>query len=138
SFWTNRGDRNSFQTVNEKLDNSELTDLFTGPNAPELGGANISFALTNLDPAPAVAALVDATHHARLGEIGDAARRIRPLMQRARFAGSDDSRSAIAQQADQHPTARSVRILDHSPIGIGLDHPDRQVAPLVQPYAGII
>src|SRR5207342_2886301 len=56
----------------------------------------------------------------------------------ARIARFDDCGAAIAEQRHQHPALLAVWILDLAPVGIDLDDPDRQVAALVEPGAGIV
>src|SRR5579884_4078698 len=107
-------------------------------DAPDVGRADVAAAIAGLDPAPAVAALADASDDARLRQRADPCAIVWADADRPRVAGLHDRRPAVAEEGHQHPALRSVGVLDHPPVLIFLDHAHRQVAALVQPDVRII
>src|SRR5688572_6091693 len=68
----------------------KLVDGFAFTDAPDVGDADIAFALADADVAPAFAALLDAADNARLGVIANAALAFGLRLDRARLALLDD------------------------------------------------
>src|SRR6185295_15356659 len=99
---------------------------------------DIAVALADREAAPAARTFVDPADDAMLDRVTDPGAVIGVGAERARVARPDDRGAAVAKQRDQHPALRSVGVLDQPPMLIFFDHPDRQVAALVEPHARII
>src|SRR6185369_3238129 len=100
---------------------------------------DIAVALADLDAAPAVAlAPVDAANDAGLCIVADLRAVVRRGADGSFIAGLHDRCPTIAEKRHEHPPLRSVRVLDQPPRIVFLEHANRQVAALVEPYAGII
>src|SRR5437588_9005612 len=105
--------------------------IFT--RAADVGRADVTSMVPDLDTAPAAAALADAAHDALLGIVSDFGRVIWADANRARGSRFDDRGAAIGEHRDEHPALGSVGVLDEAPRFVFLDHANRKVAPLVEP-----
>src|SRR5215212_9873078 len=88
-----------------------LVDDLAVANAPDVGRADVAFALADGEVTPAVAALLDTPDDTLLGVVAHPARAIGVGMNRLGLARLHDRRAPVAEQRDEHPSAGSFGIL---------------------------